>query len=130
MCVEACPTGAITESKMFEFSFTNRADAIYTKNELLVGDDGKPKKLPFEDWREGEDEHSSTWMRATSPGGSAAYEGKVQWSGELGYGVRAPEGGQSSARDDKATGNLPLEEILPEHFFDANRRGKFTRRAG
>ena len=31
LCVEACPTEAITESKMFEFSFTNRADAIYTK---------------------------------------------------------------------------------------------------
>ena len=130
MCVEACPTGAITESKMFEFSFTNRADAIYTKKELLVGDDGKPKRLPFEDWREGEDEHSSAWMRATSPGGSAAYEGKIQWSGELGYGVRAPEGGQSGKRDDKATGNLSLEEILPEHFFDANRKGKSTRRAG
>ena len=31
LCVEACPTEAITESKMFEFSFTNRSDAIYTK---------------------------------------------------------------------------------------------------
>ena len=30
LCVEACPTEAITESKLFEFSFTNRADAIYT----------------------------------------------------------------------------------------------------
>ena len=31
LCVEACPTEAITESKLFEFSFTSRADAIYTK---------------------------------------------------------------------------------------------------
>ena len=31
LCVEACPTEAITESKMFEFSFVNRADAIYTR---------------------------------------------------------------------------------------------------
>ena len=38
LCVEACPTEAITESKLFEFSFTNRQDAIYTKAELLVGD--------------------------------------------------------------------------------------------
>ncbi len=53
LCVEACPTQAITETKMFEFSFTNRADAIYTKDELLVGDDGKPKQLPWEDWRDG-----------------------------------------------------------------------------
>ena len=56
LCVEACPTEAITESKLFEFSFTNRQDAIYTKNELLVGDDGRPQRMPWEDWREGEDE--------------------------------------------------------------------------
>ena len=41
---------------MFEFSFTNRRDAIYTKTELVVGDDGQPQHLPWEDWREGEDE--------------------------------------------------------------------------
>ena len=44
LCVEACPTEAITESKLFEFSFTSRQDAIYTKDELLVGDDGKPSR--------------------------------------------------------------------------------------
>jgi NADH-quinone oxidoreductase subunit I len=33
-------------------------------------------------------------MRATSPSGVAAYEGQVLWSGELGFGVRAPEAGQ------------------------------------
>ena len=46
MCVEACPTEAITESKLFEFSFTKRSDAIYTKAELVVDDEGMPKKLP------------------------------------------------------------------------------------
>ena len=91
LCVEACPTEAITESKLFEFSFTNRRDAIYTKNELVVDDDGKPKQLPWEDWREGEDLHTSGWMRATSPSGDADFVGEVGWSGELGYGVRAPE---------------------------------------
>ncbi|MGH1502569.1 MAG: NuoI/complex I 23 kDa subunit family protein [Acidimicrobiales bacterium] len=95
MCVEACPTEAITESKLFEFSFTNRADAIYTKDELLVGDDGKPQQLPWEDWRPGDDEHTSGWMRATSSAGRAAYENTVAWSGELGYGVREPEKGQA-----------------------------------
>ncbi|HYL52797.1 MAG TPA: NADH-quinone oxidoreductase subunit NuoI [Acidimicrobiia bacterium] len=95
MCVEACPTEAITESKLFEFSFTNRSDAIYTKNELVVNDDGTPKKLPWEDWREGEDEHTSAWMRATAPSGSAAYEGRVNWSAELGFGIRRPENGQT-----------------------------------
>ena len=91
LCVEACPTEAITESKLFEFSFTNRQDAIYTKDELLVDDDGKPKQLPWEDWRDGEDELTSGWMRATSPSGDATFGGVVGWSGELGYGVRAPE---------------------------------------
>ncbi|MGA1183832.1 MAG: NuoI/complex I 23 kDa subunit family protein, partial [Ilumatobacteraceae bacterium] len=67
LCVEACPTEAITETKLFEFSFTNRKDAIYTKNELLVGDDGKPRHMPWEDWRPGEDQHTSAWMRATAP---------------------------------------------------------------
>jgi NADH-quinone oxidoreductase subunit I len=38
-----------------------------------------------------EDDHTSEWMRATSPSGAAAYEGRVNWSGELGYGVRAPD---------------------------------------
>ena len=101
MCVEACPTEAITETKLFEFSFTNRDDAIYTKTELLVGDDGKPQDLPWEDWREGEDQHTSGWMRATSPGGSAAFEGVVGWSPELGYGLRAPEGGQPAERAER-----------------------------
>lgn len=95
LCVEACPTQAITETKLFEFSFTNRNDAIYTKDELLVGDDGKPQKMPWEDWREGDDEMTSGWMRATSPAGDYRYEGVVHWAGELGYGVRAPELGQS-----------------------------------
>ena len=44
LCVEACPTEAITESKLFEFSFDNRSDAIYTKDELVVDDQGLPTK--------------------------------------------------------------------------------------
>src|SRR3954452_13966117 len=96
LCVEACPTEAITESKLFEFTFTDRQDAIYTKAELVVGDDGHPQKLPWEDWRPGDEEHTSAWVRATAPSGSAAYEGRVGWSGELGHGVRPPEDGQTA----------------------------------
>ncbi|MBL6619846.1 MAG: NuoI/complex I 23 kDa subunit family protein [Ilumatobacteraceae bacterium] len=91
LCVEACPTEAITETKLFEFSFTNRRDAIYTKDELLVDDTGRPQRMPWEDWRDGEDELTSGWMRATSPSGDASFEGVEGWSGELGHGVRAPE---------------------------------------
>src|SRR4051794_2514245 len=97
LCVEACPTEAITETKMFEFSFVDRQDAIYTKNELLVDDEGKPRKMPWEDWREGEDLLTSAWMRATAPSGDAQFEGVVSWSGELGYGVRAPEPTQADS---------------------------------
>ncbi len=95
LCVEACPTEAITESKMFEFSFTNRRDAIYTKAELVVDDEGKPRQLPWEDWREGDELLTSGWMRATSPSGDASFEGATTWSGELGNGVRAAEPNQA-----------------------------------
>ena len=91
LCVEACPTEAITESKLFEFSFTSRQDAIYTKAELVVGDDGQPQRMPWEDWREGEDQHTSGWVRATAPSGDANFVGRVGWSGDLGHGVRPPE---------------------------------------
>ncbi|HZU72112.1 MAG TPA: NADH-quinone oxidoreductase subunit NuoI [Acidimicrobiales bacterium] len=98
LCVEACPTEAITESKILEFSFTRRSDAIYTRDELLVDDEGHPKALPWEDWRPGDDRHTSAWMRATSPAGSAAQEGVPHWSPELGYGRRPPEAGQTGER--------------------------------
>lgn len=94
LCVEACPTEAITESKLFEFSFTNRNDAIYTKNELVVDDEGRAKRLPWELWHGHEDDNTSGWMRATAASGDADYIGKVGWSGERGFGVRQPETGQ------------------------------------
>jgi NADH-quinone oxidoreductase subunit I len=60
-------------------------------------------------------------MRATSPSGAVEYEGEVQWSGELGYGVRPPEGGQSGNRDDEATGNISIRTV---------ERDKISRRFG
>ena len=44
-------------------------------------------------------------MRATAPSGQAVYEGRVGWSGELGFGVRAPEVGQSAT--------LPAGDLTP-----------------
>lgn len=102
LCVEACPTQAITESKILEFSFTSRQDAIYTKDELVVRDDGRPTQTPFELWFDGEDANTSGWMRATSPQGSAEFEGIVAWAGELGYGIRAPELGQTAPDEGSA----------------------------
>jgi NADH-quinone oxidoreductase subunit I len=97
LCVEACPTEAITESKVFEFSFTNRADAIYTRDELLVDDEGQPRRQPWELWMAGDDAMTSGWMRATAPAGDADYVGRVAWSAELGYGVRDPEPADTSS---------------------------------
>ena len=62
-----------------------------------VDDQGAPKRLPWEDWRDGEDEHTSGWMRATSPSGDATFGGLVGWSNELGHGTRAPEAHQDEA---------------------------------
>ena len=115
LCVEACPTEAITESKLFEFSFTNRQDAIYTKAELLVDDDGKPQHLPWEDWKPGDDRNTSGWVRATSPSGQAAFEGQVLWSGELGYGVRPAQRGQS----DPAAADYPADWDISVRETDA-----------
>ena len=124
LCVEACPTEAITETKLFEFSFTNRDDAIYTKRELLVGDDGLPQQLPWEDWRPDDDLHTSAWMRATSPSGNAAYAGRAQWSGELGYGVRAAEAGQSAVPDlTPPSDNDPIDADPTERGHDQSADG-------
>ena len=56
----------------------NRADAIYTKDELLVDDDGRARSASRGSCGSAdEDEDTSAWMRATSPSGSAAYEGRI-----------------------------------------------------
>ena len=116
LCVEACPTEAITESKLFEFSFTDRQDAIYTKSELLVDDQGRAQRLPWEHWQGHEDDMSSGWVRATAASGRAEYEGTVAWSPELGFGTRAPEQGQSAPPE-------PVEEAVAEPADDHGGHG-------
>ncbi len=108
LCVEACPTEAITESKMFEFSFTNREDAIYTKAELLVDDDGKPKELPWEDWKPGDDLQHLGLGAGHRPSGRADLEGVPLWSAELGYGVRPPQAGQSDPEAADVTADIDI----------------------
>jgi NADH-quinone oxidoreductase subunit I len=62
----------------------------------VVDDDGLPQQLPWEDWSDLDlvAAATSAWVRATSPSGVADYEGKVAWSGELGFGVKPPEPAQ------------------------------------
>ncbi len=124
LCVEACPTEAITMTNLFEFSFTDRNDAIYTKNELLVAEDGtayhegrwyNPESL----------NESGGWMRATSPGGDADFEGIAGWSGDVGHGVRPAERGQSGGEHVTDTPDAPAQadearEIAAEGARDAD----------
>ncbi len=56
------------------------------------------------------------WMRATSPAGDASFEGVVQWTGDLGFGVKAPEAGQSGNRDDARTGSKQLRRAFFRHL--------------
>ena len=96
LCVEACPTEAITESKLFEFSFTNRRDAIYTKAELVVGRRRQAPAAAVGGLARGR-------RRATRRAGcgpprrpaTPTSRASSAWSGELGYGVRAPEPARS-----------------------------------
>ncbi len=98
MCVEACPTTAITMTHLFEMSVTDREDAIYTKDELLVEPDGTPRHpqppsdlIDLAELRAGDG-----WMRATSQAGRAAYEGVVAWTPSARTGQAPPERGQSA----------------------------------
>ncbi len=99
LCVEACPTEAITMTQLFEFSVDNREDAIYTRDELLVGPDGTPAHPqpdnPLIDLAELK--LADGWMRATSPSGRAVYEGVVAWTPSAGVGLRPAEQGQAAS---------------------------------
>ena len=97
LCVEACPTEAITMTQLFEMSTTTRADAIYTKNELLVKPDGTPNHMLPDDELADMDElrKADGWMRATAPQGRVEYEGIPGWTPSAGVGLRPPEAGQS-----------------------------------
>ena len=93
LCVEACPTEAITMTSLFEMSVANRSEAIFDKSVLVVNDDGTPntheeqtKLTNIEDLQT-----SDGWMRATSPNGNPNFENIVNWSGSLGVGKKDPE---------------------------------------
>ena len=103
LCVEACPTEAITEIEAVRVLVHEPQDAIYTKTELLVGDDGKPQQLPWEDWREGEDLTPAAGCGPRRRRVTPTSSGEVGWSGELGYGVRARARRRSPTRHDRST---------------------------
>ena len=96
LCVEACPTEAITMSSLFEMSVTNRADAIFDKSVLVVDDSGKPRSHEEKTnlTNEKDLQNFDGWMRATSSNGNPNYQNVINWSGSLGYGKKEPEKGQ------------------------------------
>jgi NADH-quinone oxidoreductase subunit I len=96
LCVEACPTEAITMTHLFEMSTTNRQDAIYTKDELLMERDGKvPHMFPDDHLADPEELLTADgWLRATAPSGMASYEGVQMWQGTPGPASWDPEPSQ------------------------------------
>jgi NADH-quinone oxidoreductase subunit I len=102
LCVEACPTEAITMTGLFEFSTTNREDAIYTRTELLMDAEGNvPHPQPPSRLIDLDDLHDADgWMRATASAGRAAYEGIEAWTPTAGVGLRPAERGQTEPGED------------------------------
>lgn len=91
---------------LFEFSVTDRQDAIYTKDELLVEPDGTPNHpqpdTPLVDL--GELRAGDGWMRATSPSGRREYEGVIAWSPSARTGLQDAEQGQTADDVEDADG--------------------------
>jgi ferredoxin len=99
MCVEACPTEAITMTHLFEMSVTDRDEGIFDKDSLLVEPDGTPNHpLPVTPLIDiNELKLGDGWMRATSPSGRAAFEGVEAWTPSARMdGLAAAEPGQGS----------------------------------
>lgn len=108
LCVEACPTEAITMTHLFEFSTTNRADSIYTRDELLMDRKGNVPHMFPDDPLIDKDEllTADGWVRATAPSGSAAYEGVKMWQDTPGPASWDPEPTQEEidARSERSDG--------------------------
>ncbi len=96
LCVEACPTEAITMTHLFEMSTTNRQDAIYTRETLLMDERGRvPHVFPNDPLADlSELDAADGWLKATAPAGVAAYEGFVMWRETPGPGDWSPEPSQ------------------------------------
>ena len=71
---------------LFEMSTTNRQDAIYTKETLLMDVQGNvPHMFPDDPLADqAELDTADGWLRATASSGMAEYEGKQMWQGTPG----------------------------------------------
>jgi NADH-quinone oxidoreductase subunit I len=93
---------------LFEFSTTNRLDAIYTRKELLMDTGGQVPHMFPDDPLIDKDEllTADGWVRATAPAGNAAYEGVQMWQPTPGPAPWDPEPTQDEidARSDSDDG--------------------------
>ena len=98
LCVEACPTEAITETKLFEFSFTQpRGRDLHQGRAPRRRRRPRPPPAVGAVARRRGRPHERVDARDVARRARPRYEGRVGWSGELGFGVREPERGQSAA---------------------------------
>lgn len=83
-------------TQLFEMSTTNRENAIYTKETLLMDTQGRvPHMFPDDPLADlSELDHADGWVRATAPSGVAAYQGVRMWRGTPGPGSWDPEPAQ------------------------------------
>ena len=83
---------------LFEMSTTNRQDAIYTRDELLMSPDGSvPHMFPDDPLaNHAELNVADGWVRATAPGGNVAYDGIQMWQGTPGPASWDPEPDQDT----------------------------------
>jgi NADH-quinone oxidoreductase subunit H len=107
LCVEACPTEAITETKLFEFAFTNRAGRDLHQGRAPRRRRRPPQQLPWENWDGGFDPAQDTsgldarhraerrrrLRRASWPGRASSATGCVRPSS----GTVEPAGGRPRA---------------------------------
>jgi NADH-quinone oxidoreductase subunit I len=93
LCVEACPTEAITMTHLFEMSTTNREDAIYTRETLLMDEKGEvPHMFPDDELADMDElAVADGWVRATAPSGLTSYQGVRMWQGTPGPADWDPE---------------------------------------
>ena len=121
MCVEACPTEAITESKLLEFSFTNRSDAIYTKDELLVDDDGRPEAPAVGGLARGR-RPAHVGLDAGHVAGRATPPSRDRSSGRASSASACgpPRAARAGAATTPPPGSCPLRETLERHLRPAD----------
>ena len=92
LCVEACPTEAITMTSLFEMSC--KQNKQFDKDVLLVNE-GELIHMRTNKLTNPEELKILMDMRTTSSSGDPDFQNTIGWTGSLGVGKKEPEKGQS-----------------------------------